>query len=207
MRERGDSDRDGYRDQQRVTTAILLVLLGLILMPFLICGGVLFLSDFGERRAKQEAADPRNYATVGQRQRIADVEVGLVSAERNRVQRDNGRTTDEHYLLLHIEIVNHSPTRRVTYRTWREFNFGSKTSAFDEHGNSIRPEDRHDPAGAVRWSKDINPGAGPVQDVLVYEVPLKVATTAFFVFDAREIGLIGEFRFKVPASAWDVSRE
>jgi hypothetical protein len=60
----------------------------------------------------------------------------------------------------------------------------------------------YDVRGELYGTHQIVPGTEPIRDVLVFEVPAPTERAILLTLDAAHVGLSGDFRHSIPASAW-----
>ena len=158
------------------------------------------------------SAAPRNNAASqrgDQSQRslgkVGDVEVKLLGYGVQKIPLKvigGNSESKEDLLMVKLEIVNGSTTRKADYKTWRggPFILGDDVAgAKDSYGNSLKRINfglGSLPVGAVERADSIYPGKS-LTDVLVFEAPVQGATSVEITMPEGNIGGEGKITFKI----------
>jgi hypothetical protein len=163
-----------------------------------------------KRKAEQEAKDAEARKKAEKWRwtmiRSGDVEVRLWEVRKGYVLIDSlGEKwgSNDEALIVCLDLCNLDSTKKVEYRTWRGDDFGRRSDRAvlrDNFGNNYRSVTyglHAYPTGSVHDTVVAYPNQ-PVQDVLVFQVPLKSATTLELNLPAANFGGQGELRFDIP---------
>lgn len=158
----------------------------------------------------EKAKNEKKFATATDSIVIGNIEARITAVEVARVAIDAlfGRETSEsaeEHLILRVTVENKSENRRIEFAGWpRKHGIGTNCTARDEHGNrykmisfGIGSQPLGDKAGET-----IEPG-GVVTAVLVFEKPIKAATTIEVEADGEAVGQAGTwFRWRLEKKDW-----
>lgn len=160
-------------------------------------------------KVETKAAGPNEWSQVGDvRVRVTKAAVKKVPLTVTTGLSDRKEETKEPELMLWLEIENTSKVKKFDYKRWGNSLSSPRASATDEHGNKYRPK-IHDGGygkyveGTFKFgSANLRPGEKPIADILCFDRPVDAATELVIVLKPLVEEEKGEFRFKIPASAW-----
>lgn len=109
--------------------------------------------------------------------------------------------SDDALLIVRVRVTNADADRKAEYKTWgaRNFDLTPKPTAVDEKGNKFKIVNfgaGAKVAGSVERSVSLYPGR-PIEDVLVFELPLPSSKELHFELPAANVGGAGVIRFRV----------
>ena len=111
--------------------------------------------------------------------------------------------SQDNLLMIQLELLNTSPTRKLEYRPWsgKDISFERDYATLrDNLGNSYKRIGfglRSLPVGAVEQSESIYPKKS-VTDVLVFELPVDTAEYLRLELPAKNFGGTGMLRLQIP---------
>ncbi len=156
-----------------------------------------------EALADTTAADSEERHAVGDTATVGPVGVRVVAVEvgKPRIVRADGRpgTPRDDYLIIHLELTNNDPTKRIAYSGWGgRVPRAQRGILVDNHNNSY--ELKTFPQGPIEGQQtrtSLYPGE-PMADLLVFERPVPAAEFLRLELPAAAFGETGAIRFTIP---------
>lgn len=203
------ADRESDKPGSSLTHILLLVIISLIAVPLLLCGGCIFLvlngvakRDAEEAKAKQNAVDEAKGVGSEVFRNGIVVKVTAIAVEPIRFRvpfTTEEKPETENVIRINIEIYNRSGTRRINYDSYVSMT-GIGTDLKDEFGN-VMPQRN-------AWSKyetghggRMDPGQS-ASDLIVFEMPIAKAEKLTLTLRGRNIEADTDLHFTFKKADW-----